>query len=147
MLAVGELDEHDAQVARHRHQHFAEILGLRFLVGSELHLVELGETIDELGNFLAELIGQLALAGPGIFQHIVQQRRHHGIGVHAPFDDGAGHRQRMRNVGFAGHALLMRMRLGREGISLLDLRYFFGRKIVETIEKNPVGGFFHGRRW
>ena len=59
--AVGELDQHDAQVARHRHQHLAEVFGLRFLVRLELDLVELGEAIDQLGHMFAETLGNLGL--------------------------------------------------------------------------------------
>jgi hypothetical protein len=64
VLAVGQLDQHDAQIARHGHQHLAEVFGLRLLIGGELHLVELGQAIDQLGDFLAEFFGQLVLGGP-----------------------------------------------------------------------------------
>jgi hypothetical protein len=47
---VGELDEDDADVARHREQHLAERLGLRLLARREAKLVELGEAVDEVGG-------------------------------------------------------------------------------------------------
>ena len=51
---VGELDQDDAHVARHREQHLAEALGLRFLARGELDLVELGHAVDHVGHRLAE---------------------------------------------------------------------------------------------
>jgi hypothetical protein len=39
------------------------------------------------------------------------------------------------------------MGMRREGVGLLDLSYFYRGKIVETIKKNPVGGFFSSGRW
>ena len=32
VLAVGQLDQHDAQIARHGHQHLAEVFRLRHLI-------------------------------------------------------------------------------------------------------------------
>ena len=55
--AVGELDQDDAHVARHRQQHLAEVLGLRVLLRLEFDLVQLGQAIDELGHRLAEVLG------------------------------------------------------------------------------------------
>ena len=52
--AVGELDQDDAHVARHREQHLAEVLRLRVLARRELDLVELGHAVDQLGHRLAE---------------------------------------------------------------------------------------------
>ena len=52
--AVGELDEQDADVARHRDDHLADVLGLRQLAGAELDLVELGQAVDDPGDLVAE---------------------------------------------------------------------------------------------
>ena len=78
VLAVGQLDQHDAQVTRHGHQHLAEVFRLRFLVGSEFHLVELGQPVDQFRDLAAEAVGQFTLGGPGVLQHIVQQRSGNG---------------------------------------------------------------------
>ena len=53
---VGELDQQDADVARHRHDHLAHVLGLRQLAGLELQLVELRQAVDDLGDVVAELL-------------------------------------------------------------------------------------------
>jgi hypothetical protein len=52
VMTIGELDQHHAQIARHGHQHLAEVLRLRLFVRLELDLVELRQAIDEIGNRL-----------------------------------------------------------------------------------------------
>ena len=146
MLAVGQLDQHDAQIARHRHQHLAEVLGLRLLVGGKFHFVELGEAVDQFGNFAAEFVGQFLLARPGVFQHIMQQGGHDRVAIHPPLDYRAGNGEWVGNVGLTRHAFLMRVLFRRVGVSRLDAFYFFRIQIVETIEENPVGGFLKGWR-
>lgn len=123
-----------------------EVFGLRLLVGGKLHLVQLGEAIDQLGHFAAEQIAQFALAGAGIFENVMKQCRADGIGIHAPLDHRTGNRQRVRDVRLAGHALLVRMGTRREGIGLLDACNFGRGKIIETVEENPVGGILSGGR-
>ncbi len=123
VLAVGQLDQHDAQVARHRHQHLAEILRLRLLVGRKFHLVELGQAVNEIGNLAPEPVGELALARRRVLENVMQESSGNGCAIHAPFDHGAGDRQRMRDVGLARNARLVGMGVRREGIRLLDARY------------------------
>ena len=43
--AVGELDQHDADVVRHRDDHLAEILGLLFLAALKRDLRDLGHAV------------------------------------------------------------------------------------------------------
>jgi hypothetical protein len=52
----------------------------------------------------------------------------------------------MGDIGFAGHALLVRMGFGRKGVGGLDSFYIDSGEIVETIEENPVGGLHRARR-
>ena len=54
--AVGELDEQDADVLRHRHEHLAQRRGLLRLLGVELEPVELGDAVDDRGDLGAELL-------------------------------------------------------------------------------------------
>ena len=104
--AVGELDQDDAHVARHREQHLAEVLGLRLLVRLELDLVELGDAVDELGDRLAEVAGDLGLGDRGVFGHVVQQRRGQRLRVEVPLREDVGDGERVRDVGLAGLAEL-----------------------------------------
>jgi hypothetical protein len=75
--AVGQLDQDDAHIARHRQQHLAEALGLRCSLLANCDAVELGQAIDQIGHLRAEALDQLLiLVTPGVLHHVVQQRRH-----------------------------------------------------------------------
>ena len=56
--AVGELDEDDAHVLGHRHDHLPVVLGLRLLAGLELDARQLRDAVDERGDLVAELLAQ-----------------------------------------------------------------------------------------
>jgi hypothetical protein len=45
--------------------------------GLELDLVELGQAIDQLGDLLAEALGDLGLGDRRVLHHVVQQRGDH----------------------------------------------------------------------
>ena len=53
---VGELDDQHPDVARHRHDHLADGLGLGGV--AVLHLVELGDPVDEQRDLVAEVGAQ-----------------------------------------------------------------------------------------
>ena len=52
--AVGELDEQDADVLRHRDEHLAQRRRLLRLLGVELEPVELGDAVDDRGDVGSE---------------------------------------------------------------------------------------------
>ena len=60
--AVGQLDQHDANVVRHRDDHLAEILGLLFLAALERDLRDLGHAVNQLRDLGAEVRLHLAPA-------------------------------------------------------------------------------------
>ena len=78
--AVGELDQHDADVVRHRDDHLAEILGLLFLAALKRDLRDLGHSVDELRDLGAEIRLHLRERRLRILDDVVQQagddRRH-----------------------------------------------------------------------
>ena len=47
---VGQLDEDDAHVTRHRQQHLAKRLGLVLLAGAELQTLKLGQPVHQFGR-------------------------------------------------------------------------------------------------
>jgi ketosteroid isomerase-like protein len=49
---VGELDQDDAHVARHRQQHLAEVFRLGLFEALELDAVQLGDAVDQVGGHL-----------------------------------------------------------------------------------------------
>ena len=124
--AVGQLDQDDAHVRRHRQQHLAEVFRLRFDQALEFDFFELGQAVDEGGDRRAEAFDQLFLLDVLVFHHVVQQRGHDGLGVKLPVGADFGDRDRMDNVGFARLADLAEMHLVGKTICFLDL-FQFGR--------------------
>ncbi len=106
---VGYLDHQDTRVAGHRDDHLADGLGLRR--GTQVHLVQLGDTVDEMGHLGAEIRGQLFERVPGVLDGVVQQGRDQGGGVHAQLGQDVRHRQRVGDVRVTGFAELGRVPL------------------------------------
>jgi hypothetical protein len=117
---VGELDEDDANVARHREQHLAEVLGLRLLERRELDAVDLRDAVDEVRDGLAEALGDLALGGRRVLDDVVQEGRDQGLRVEVPFGEDPGDRERVGDVRLAALAVLARMGGARDLVRLLD---------------------------
>ena len=110
MQPVGELDQDDADVARHREQHLAEALRLHFLARRELDLVELRHAVDHVGHRLAEALLEFVLGDGGVLHHVVQQRRGEALRVEPPLRQDARDRERMRDVRLARLAELAAVR-------------------------------------
>ena len=128
---VGELDEDDADVARHRQQHLAERLGLRLLARREAQLVELGEAVDEVGGRRAEALDQLGLADAAVLHRVVHQRGHDRLRVELPLGAQAGDGDRMRDVGLAAGAELAEVRFVGEAVGVADAPDVGGVEVVE----------------
>ena len=101
---VGELDDEHPDVARHRHDHLADGLGLRGL--AVLHLVELGHPVDEGRDLLTEVGPHLLEGVGGVLDGVVQQRRAQRHRRHAELGEDRGHREGMGDVGVAALAPL-----------------------------------------
>jgi hypothetical protein len=99
---IGKLDQDDAHIARHREQHLAEVLGLRFFLGLELDLVEFGDAVYQLCDGLAEMEGDLGFGDLGVFGHVVEQRGGERLRVHVPLREDVGNGERVRDVRLAG---------------------------------------------
>ncbi len=72
--AVGQLDEDDAQVLRHRDDQLPVVLRLRMLAALELDARQLRHTLDELGDLFAELGAQLIDVGRGVLDDVMEER-------------------------------------------------------------------------
>ena len=121
--AVGQLDEDNADVLGHRHEHFTQIFKLLLLLGIAQH-TQSGNAVYQLGNRSAELILNFAIAERGVLDAVVQQAGTDRVGIQPHLHDDFSHRDRMDDVGFAVAALLTFMRLCRAligGTDLLDI--------------------------
>ena len=60
-------------------------LGLRFGAAAKLDLIEFRDTVDELGDFGAETIGDFILRRRSVLDHVVEQGALHGQILIAPW--------------------------------------------------------------
>ena len=133
MQAVGELDQDDADVARHREQHLAEALGLRVLAARELDLVEFRHAVDHRRRPAAEPRLDLGARDRRVLHHVVQQRGGQPLGVEAPFRQDARDGERMRDVRLARLAELAAVGGLGELERALDQRDVRRRQVVTEV--------------
>ncbi len=103
---VGQLHQDHADVAGHGQHHLAQILGLLLRFRFELDLGDLGDPVHQLGDFLAERLGELLLGDAGVLDHVVQHGRHQRGVVHVHVHQDVRHRQRMRDIGVPASPVL-----------------------------------------
>ena len=137
---VGELDQHDAHIARHREQHLAEVLGLRILGRLELDAVELRDAVDQLGHRLAERIGDLVLGDRGVLGDVVEEGRHQRLPVEVPVGQDLRDRERVRDVGVAGLPRLAVVRRLREAVGLGKPSHVLRLQVSEAARVEELGG-------
>ena len=123
--AVGQFDEHDADVVHHGQHHLAHVLGLRLFRRGEVDLADLGDALDDVRDLLAELGLDLVDGDRGVFDRIVQQSGGDGRGVELHLGQDGRDLQRMRQVRLAGLARLPLVMLLGKLVGLFD-----GREIV-----------------
>ena len=140
---IGELDQHDADVVRHRDDHLAEILGLLFLAALERDLRDLGHAIDQLRDLGPERSLHFGQRRLRIFDHVVQQagddRRH----VQLELRDDHRDVERMRDVGLARLAFLIDMHPRRVVVRAAD-KADVGLRIVRLHPPDQAGEFVGG---
>ena len=101
---VGELDEDDADVVHHRQQHLAEVLGLPLLARGERNGADLGDPLDDVGDFGAEQLGDTLGRGQRVFDDVVEQAGGDGHDVQFHVGQEIGDFERVNQVGLAGMA-------------------------------------------
>ncbi len=95
MEPVRKLDQQDADVTRHRDDHLADVLGLRELARAELELVELREAVDDVRDFVAELLFQRLQRDIGVLDGVVQERRGQRRRIEAKLGEDPRDRERV----------------------------------------------------
>ena len=109
MQAIGELDQDDPDVVRHRDHHLAEILGLLFGAAGKGDLRNLGDAVDQGGDFAAEEVAHFVERGHRVLDHVVQQAGDDRGQVELELGDDERDVERMGDVGLARFALLLGM--------------------------------------
>ena len=104
--AVGQLDEHDANVVDHGQHHLAQVFRLLLFARGEINFADLGDAFDNVRDLLAEFFADVDDGDRGIFYRVVQQARGDRDRIHLHFSENQGDFQRMDEVRFAGSAAL-----------------------------------------
>ena len=117
---VGQLDQDDADVPRHRQEHLAEVLRLLLLAGGEVDLADLGDAVDERGDLLAEQPLDLRQRREGVLDRVVQQTGDDARHVEPHVGDDAGDLERVGQVRLARLPPLPVVHVRREGVRALD---------------------------
>ena len=101
MQAVGQLDDDDADVLVHGHEHLAD--GGSLLVGERgnLDLGDLRDSLDERCNIFAKALDDILARYFGVFDCVVQQRGNERLNVHMQSSEDDGDLDGMYDVGLA----------------------------------------------
>ena len=96
--AITELDEQNANITAHRDEHLAQRLGLGS--GPVVHLIELGDTVNEVGDRLSILGSELFERVVRVLDGVMQQRCDKRRGRHAHLRQDGRNGDRMGDIRF-----------------------------------------------
>ena len=116
--AVAQLNEQDTNVAAHCDEHLAQCLRLGGC--AVMHLVELGDAIDKIGDRLTVLGCELFEGVVRVLDCVVQQRSDKSRGRHTHFGKDGRDGDWMGDIGFTGLAHLPAVVLLGGAICALD---------------------------
>ncbi len=91
--AVGQLDQHHADIFSHGDEHFPQGFRLLLLPGSKIKAAQLGHPVDQGGGLLAEECPDLLQGDRGILDHIVEQPGNDGRQIEAQLGQDHRHPQ------------------------------------------------------
>ena len=136
--AVGQLDEQDTHVLRHRHEHLAHRGGLLRLLGVELQPVELGDAVDDRGQVGAEVGDEVVDRDRRVLDCVMEQRRTQRHVVEAEVGEDHRDPERVRDVGVARPPDLVLVGLAGDVERVLDQGRVRARvPRVERVEQRP----------
>ncbi len=140
---VGELDEQHADVAGDGKQQLAEVLGLLGLLGDEVELLDLGQTVDQRADLGAEHRVDLGPRDVGVLDGVMEERGGDGRVVETHLGEDGGDFEGMREIRCARRALLIAVRLHGVDIGAVQHRLVGGGLIAQhTLDQLVLAG--HG---
>ena len=95
---VGDLDEDNADILRHRHQHLAQVFHLLVFLAGVLHARELRDTLDDVRDRFSELAGDIVVRKLRVLYDIMQERRDDGVLVKTHVHRDIRRRHAMRHI-------------------------------------------------
>ena len=121
--AVGELDQQHAHVVGDRQQKLAQIFRLLCFLGDQIELLELGQPFDQRADVVSEQAVDLGAGGRGILNGVMQQRRGDRRVVELEVGENGRHLDRVGEIGIAGGAPLLAMRLHGVDVGAIEQRF------------------------
>ena len=118
---IGELDDDDADVLGHGHEHLPQVFRLLLLPGGIGDLAQLCHAVDEQCHLFAKLLLDVLQRAVGVLHHVVEQAGHHRLGIHAKAHQDSRHRQGVDDVGLPRAALLLPVLLLGQAVGGLNL--------------------------
>ena len=101
MQSIRQLDQDHAYVPPHCEQHLAEILCLLFFLGLKLDLVDLADTINQIRNLFAKIVGNVLLRRFRVFDDVVEYGRSNALRIQAYVRQDACDFDGMIDIGLA----------------------------------------------
>jgi hypothetical protein len=135
MEAVGELDEDDPQVLRHRDHHLPDVLGLLLLVGAERDPAQFRHPIHEARDFRAELALDLLGGERGVLHGVMEKGGGNGRRVELQVGEDGRDLERVVDVVLAGQASLARVSARGALIRLPDHLLALRVQVVGNLEE------------
>ncbi len=118
--AVRQLHQKDADIRDDGEQKLAQIFRLGCLLDHKVKLFELGEAGDQLRDVMTEQTFDLLAGYARILDHIMKQGSDDGRGVDLQIRQDGGDFERVCEIGIAGRARLIAMRLHGVDIGLVQ---------------------------
>jgi hypothetical protein len=141
---VGELDQQHANVIGDRQQQLAQVFGLLGLARHQLQPLQLGESLNQCTDLVAEDLVDFRAGGFGILDGVVQQCCDNGGIIELEVGEDRGHFQRMREIGIAGGAGLGAVRLHGVDVGAVQ-QIFVGVGVIGTDPFDEVVLSHHAR--
>ncbi len=132
MQAVGQLNDDDADVARHSKKHLAQVERLLLVHAVDFDVSELSYAVYEVGYRLTKDCRDIGKRGLGVLDRVMQKRRAHHIRVEIEFSQNNCHFDRMVDVHLARTTLLLGMLLCRKAVGTLNLSAIFFAHVLTT---------------
>ena len=131
MLCVrsASFTKNHAQILRHREQHLAEALGLRFCRAVESQVIDLADAVDEQSDVFAKARLDLRERARRVLDDVMQQRRFDRACVEMQARENLGDGYRVSDIRLAAAPLLSFVRLCAELVRFADARDVGSREV------------------
>ena len=138
MQTVSQLNQYNADIARHRQKHFAVVFNLTVFLGNIFDFTQLGNTVYQIGNHGAELLFDIFQLVIRILYYIMQKGSCQCFVIHLQSHKDADNANRMDDVRFTGFTCLRSMCLSCQLIGLTDKSHLLRRKIFFYTRKQFI---------